>query len=153
MDVDGDDPVVPATQQRPPPPAPTAEQAKRRAAFKAKLLAPGFGRRRSLDLDQAEAGGGRGSDDEGDGQGGEVEEAAPAPVTSASSQKMQGLKDKLTAKGMGKAAPAGKKKVELVGPSGLSYTPLEKQASLASLSSVELRNRQSDEYCFWICCR
>jgi hypothetical protein len=110
-----------------PPPSPAS--IKRHQAFRSRLLGRSFGRRKSLTLDEAEAAeptkGRDGNDDEEEHeeQEKEIEEAG-------SSNKMKGVKEKLTRGGgsKGKALAKGKgKEKESVGPSGQTWTPLEKQ--------------------------
>jgi DNA mismatch repair protein MSH3 len=113
----------------------TAEQEKRHQAWKDRMLAPGgiMPRRRSLALDEAaaaEARGqviGEGADEDEEGQG---EEAAVDEEEEAGKKAAAGvgsrLKEKYAAKPVASAKGKGKKKEE-VGPSGLTYTPLEKQ--------------------------
>jgi DNA mismatch repair protein MSH3 len=113
----------------------TAEQEKRHQAWKDRMLAPGgiMPRRRSLALDEAaaaEAMGqviGEGADEDEEGQG---EEAAVDEEEEAGKKAAAGvgsrLKEKYAAKPVASAKGKGKKKEE-VGPSGLTYTPLEKQ--------------------------
>lgn len=139
MNLDDDDElIIPSTQpQQQPTPPQTIGRSQRHEAFKAKLLGRNFGRRRSLDLDNAEdqqlQGGGGDEDDgeEGGGRGDEEDEDHEGSGSGAKA-KMKSLKEKLTAKGKVKEvanAKGGKKKLEAVGPSGLSWTPMEKQVS------------------------
>jgi len=137
--MDLDELIVPSTQpqQQQPTPPQTVARSQRHEAFKAKLLGRNFGRRRSLDLDDAEEQFRRGGDqDDADdgGDGDQVDEEEDEP--SSSKAKMKSLKDKLTVKGgkgkeVANTKGGGNKKGagEAVGPSGLSWTPMEKQVS------------------------
>ncbi|KAL7413339.1 muts domain V-domain-containing protein [Mrakia frigida] len=127
--VDDDDQLIPATQQQQPTPPQTIARSQRHEAFKAKLLGRNFGRRKSLDLDMADElglGGEDGQDEGGNHDDNEDEDKDE----SGSRQKMKNLKEKLTAKEKGKGkevGKGGKKKLEAVGPSGMTWTPMEKQ--------------------------
>ncbi|CDZ97130.1 dna mismatch repair protein msh3 [Phaffia rhodozyma] len=92
----------------------------RHELFKSRLLGVDFGRRRSLDLENAQDAAISAADPGSDQNGEAVEEGQPT----SSASKMQSLKQKLSARGVAKGA--GKAK-EMLGPSGKSYTPLEKQ--------------------------
>ncbi|KAK8861547.1 hypothetical protein IAR55_002369 [Kwoniella newhampshirensis] len=120
--------------------APTPEQQARHAAWQAKVLAPGgiIRRRRSLALDEAAAAELRGQlrltpDAENGGPTTPIsedrEKAEDDERTTAAESMGKKLAAKYAAKdvdGQGKVKGKGKKKEE-VGPSGLTYTPLEKQ--------------------------
>lgn len=108
-------------------------RARRHERFATKLLGRTFGRRRSLDLDEAEERGGLGgSDDMGGKSEGEDEVMALDEDSSDGAQppakkgKMAELKKKLLASSSSKAT-LKKKAAPKIGPSGLSYTPLELQ--------------------------
>lgn len=100
-------------------PTRTAEQQARHEAFQRIVDGPGLGRRRSLVLDEAaaaEARGAAGEDsEEGGGDTPDVEESAVGAS----------LRSKYAAPE--KAKRGRKKKEEEIGPSGMTYTPLEKQ--------------------------
>lgn len=108
-------------------------RARRHERFATKLLGRTFGRRRSLDLDEAEERGGLGgSDDMGWKSEGEDEVMALDEDSSDGAQppakkgKMAELKRKLVASSSSKTT-VKKKAAPKIGPSGLSYTPLELQ--------------------------
>lgn len=141
MDVDGkvDDYLIPATQQKQQPTPPqTLAKSQRHEAFKNKLLGRTFGRRKSLDFDEAAGASGlvgaepaplNENDDDED------EDERGGGGSAFASQKMQGLREKLTAKAKGKGKEVkGKKKLNPVGPSGQTWTPLEMQVSLGRVS-------------------
>lgn len=125
----------PSTQ----PPQLSADAARardqRHERFKTKLLGRTFGRRRSLDLEEAERmqmGSDEdrveaGSDDEGGkaARGGDSEDPDASPP--AKKGKIGELKSKFTAPPRKKALAIKKKAPPEVGPSGLTYTPLELQ--------------------------
>jgi hypothetical protein len=121
----------------------TAAKAKRHEQFATKLLGRRFGRRRSLDLDEAEARAGGGSDyesaagesNDGDEIGRIDDDGDGSASPERGNAKLDALKSKLTAP-VRKTAGDGKKKAPPeVGPSGLTYTPLEEQVRVVLTSA------------------
>lgn len=132
-----------------------AYRAARHEKFKARLLEQNFGRRRSLDLEQAEMGDYGQGDWDGEVDTGAAEEEEEEDMAGGS--KMKVLREKLSAKGKGGkqllvgAKGKGKAK-EQIGPSGLTYTPLEKQVrtgSRCASGSRSIRVDQSSRSRFW----
>lgn len=113
-----------ASSTPPPPTQRTAEQQARHEAFQRIVEGPGLHRRRSLVLDEAAAAEARRAAGD-DSLSAAEDESGGADTPDAESSVTAALRSKYAATEPKKRGR--KKKEEEIGPSGMTYTPLEKQ--------------------------